>query len=831
MNPDGKSHRIAVLRRWHASIVGTGEPVPSVADLDKVGAAGTVWPPHVDRAGLEPWEQTIRWLFEQVALGVSDPVGALPPHLRLPRTPRRAAHRRSGPAPGPPPDRVPGVAPTPRPHPVPGPVQRASGTPAESDDLLARAVRWRDEVVARGEVDAAALKQGMLQSLVARNLRTVEEITPRLPLSLAHLAPELAAVLDGGTPYSAVGPDPAATSGRPEPDSPTGPDPAEAAGTPTAGVPTPVEPPRETGPTIDAQLKGLRFSRFLHLEVAEADTELEVGESPTGGIELRWDEPADGATEGPAATGQPLVVIYRVVSDDAGEPQSPDEEDAEPIAVTCSRTATDDRPFTRAVRYFAVWRHTGPTEEEAARAQPVPHAVGVHVVPPRDVEVHYDHPRVVGGWTPLAGTDRVVVTRTVREAGRHAPHDESWVGYEHFDDGFKDTRPVPGVENVYWVRTGVKINGSTVLSQPVRCRVQVPARHEAVEDLELDQHDLVDEQGGRHLVFDLAWTRPPDGVVRIYRTEQPPAGGLVGHEIGVTALAGAGLDPAAQLRDRPRRSGGRDELRDVPWPPDHYRAYFTPVTVLGELARVGPTRSASRLGEITMARIVERTREQVITFAWPPGATHVWLHRRGAEGLPGEHSGEITRAEYDQLGGLRVRLDRGGETVHLVPVLFEEEARAKKGEPVALVYPGLAVLWYHVGMRGRRDGLVDVALQIFGEHGELDPPPFALVHDRSRLPLCWKDGERLHLAEHGAPTEWWIKPATLRSDSSPTWTTVVEPVGFVRLCVVGTADEVARYALHDPAVDTLRPAVAPRGAAPAEKSVRKGPWWGGRRSR
>jgi hypothetical protein len=386
------------------------------------------------------------------------------------------------------------------------------------------------------------------------------------------------------------------------------------------------------------------------------------------------------------------------------------------------------------------------------------------------------------------------------------------------------------VENVYWVRTGVKINGSTVLSQPMRCRVQVPARHEAVEDLELDQHDLVDEQGGRHLVFDLAWTRPPDGVVRIYRTEQPPAGGLVGHEIGVTALAGAGLDPAAQLRDRPRRSGGRDELRDVPWPPDHYRAYFTPVTVLGELARVGPTARPPGSARSPW-RGSSSTREQVITFAWPPGATHVWLHRRGAEGLPGEHSGEITRAEYDQLGGLRVRLDRGGETVHLVPVLFEEEARAKRASRSRSATPALPCSGTTSGCAAGGTALVDVALQIFGEHGELDPPPFALVHDRSRLPLCWKDGERLHLAEHGAPTEWWIKPATLRSDSSPTWTTVVEPVGFVRLCVVGTADEVARFALHDPAVDTLRPAVAPRGAAPAEKTVRKGPWWGGRRSR
>ena len=448
VNPDGKSHRIAVLRRWHASIAGTGEPVPTVADLDKVGAAGTVWPPHVDRTSLAPWEQTIRWLFEQVALGVPDPVGALPPHLRLPRTPPRSAPRRSGPAPAP---RLASAAPTPRPHPVPGPAVPDAGSPVDSEDLLARAVRWRDDVVARGEVDAAALKQGLLQSLVARNLRTVEEITPRLPVSLAHLAPELAAVLDAGTPPPATGPDPTAAPGRPAPPSPTGPDPTVGtAGTDdaaTAGVPPPVEPPSETGPTIDAQLKGLRFSRFLHLDVAEAGIELDVAEGPTGGIELRWDGPADGAAEERTGTGQPPVVIYRVVSDDAGEPQSPDEEDAEPIAVTCGNTATDDRPFTRAVRYFAVWRHTGPTEEDAARAQPVPHAMGVHVVPPRDVEVHYDHPRVVGGWTPLSGTDRVVVTRTVRGAGRHAPHDERWVGYEHFDDGFKDTRPVPGVEN------------------------------------------------------------------------------------------------------------------------------------------------------------------------------------------------------------------------------------------------------------------------------------------------------------------------------------------------------------------------------------------------
>jgi hypothetical protein len=808
VDTDLKSRRIDVLLRWRASIEDGAGPVPSEADLTKVGAAGTVWPPYVDRGTLDPWEATVRYLLEQVALGAADPVTRIPPHLRTPK----GGRARSGP-----------------------------GTPAGDppggggESVLDRVRRWREQAVNAGVPGASELKPSMLRSLVSRGLRTADDIAGGLPPSLAHLAPAIAAAMrgeTGGRPgrHASAEPADADAGRRPVPERP-GSD-AAAESEPDIG-----------GPTIDAQLKGLRFVAFRHHAVPRAAQRVTVEPTPTGGVALRWPAAAPDDRDGP-----PAVVIYRVVSDDHAQPMSPDEEDADLIAVTCGSTATDDRPFERAVRHFAVWSHTGPTAAEAAAAQPVPHAEGWHVVPPRDVELHYDHPRVVGGWHRLDGTDMVQVVRSLRRGGRPAPRDETWDGYEEVEDGFKDTRPVPGSDYDYWIRTGVLVDGSHQLSDPVRCRIQIPAAHEPVRDLKLDQH-VDDENRPSATAFDLSWTPPPAGLVRIYRTEQPPAGGLVGEAIAEAALPQAGLHPNDRLGDRPGLVGGRAVLRAVPWPERTHRAYFTPVTLLGGRARVGPTLSESRLGEIAEARIVERIREQVITFEWPPGATSVWLHRRvgkdrrerdPAERVIAQELGpadrEISLDEYERLGGVRVQLDQRGERVRLVPVLWEEGAQARQGAPLTLEYRGLVRLWYSVAMVRLDGGRVAVSLRVFGHPEDGAPPRFALVHHRHRLPLSWRDDSdttRLVLSDPVNPdTSWLIQPTTLHPRSSPVWATEVPPTGFIRLCIAEPVGELARYALHDPPVTTLQPGLATAarsatGAPPpqASRPNSRRPWW------
>jgi hypothetical protein len=859
------TRRIAVLRRWRASIEGTGLPVPSQADLDRVGDAGTLWPPSVNRSVLEPWRGTIRHLLERVALGDPDPVATLPAHLRRPASASRdggwswASPPSPRPSPRPSPTPSPTPSPAPAPSPAPSPAPAATGTSA--DAVLDRMVQWRRQAIKDGVRGAAELRMGFLRSLARQGLRSEEEITGSLPGTLAHLAPALAAVMQGG---------PAPMDARqdarpsPRPDAPTEPAPAprtDATAPGSGGIPAPGSGgipapesggipapesggiPAPEGPAVDDRLKGVRFTPFVDRGRSAPAGRLTVTASPTGGVDLGWDAPADdhdrddaGDDTGEPRTGPAPVVIYRVVADDHQEPYGPDEEYADTVAVTVGRTATDERPCERGARYFSVWCHRGATEDEAARAEPELLATGMHVVPPRDVEVEYDHPRVVGRWRRLDGTDYVMVSRLRRDRGRHSEPEPDWDGYERLDEGFKDTRPEPGADYVYLVRAAVRSGGAATLSAPVACPLHILALHEAVTDLELVQREVKDERGRPKQVFDLSWTPPPAGRVRIYRTTDPSEGGLVGHEVGMAALEIQGLRAADQLRDAQGTEDGRAVMRDVPWPDDTHRVHFTPVTELDGRARVGPTRAASRLGTITELRCVERTAEQVITFAWPPGATAVWLYRgrSGTSENPvlGRREREFTRAQYENLGGIRVQLDRRGEAVHLEPVLYEGGV-PKRGEVASLEYPGLVLLWYRVATRRRRDGRVDVEVTVQGERNDVAPPPFALMHNPHRLPLWWddRDGSRLLPVVRlgGDGPDALIRPSTLAPGQTETWAAVVDHAeGFVRLCVA--ADAAAGgvvFALQDPPVGTLRLAAAgdattaPLAAPPR----RRRPWW------
>lgn len=695
-----------------------------------------------------------------------------------------------------------------------------------------------------------------LRSLARQGLRSVDEIATSLPTPMVHLAPALAAALREHGP-TAASDDDDRHADRPQPGAGAG------AG---ASVPPSEEPDTapDEGPVVDARLKGVTFALFDGHGRNPPSGRLTVTPSPTGGVVLTWDEagPAGAGRHAAAdqvdrsagrgagrrsgrnktardpgrddSDGRGPVVIYRVVSDDHVQPYGPEEEYADAIAVTVERTATDDRPFTRGVRHFAVWYHEGATEAEAAVNQPVLLATTTHVVPPRDVEVHYDHPRVVGRWHQLDGTDDVMVFRIRPDQGRQSEPEPDWDGYEKLDEGFKDSRPEPGATYIYQVRSAVRRGGSSTLSHPVSCRVQIPEPHEPVTDLELVQREVVE---GRHSsqVFDLSWTPPPAGKVRIYRTAKAPANGLVGREIGTAALEShnVGLRAADCLRDQPSIENGRAVLRAVPWPDDTYRVHFTPVTELNDRAQVGPTLDASRLGTVGELRCVERTTEQVITFEWPAGATEVWLYRgrAGTAHAPvlDERDQGFTREQYERTGGIRMQLDPRGEAVHLQPVLHVKGGPPKRGEIASLEYPGLVRLGYEVVMQRRRDGRVDVAVQVWGDRDDIVPPPFALVHNPERLPLWWDDrgGERLQVRRvgHDVP-EGLIRLPMLTRQPTDVWEAVVDrPDGFVRLCLA-PGPESPVFALQDPPVWTLRLDAAAGGdGQTATRPVRRRRWW------
>ena len=225
---------------------------------------------------------------------------------------------------------------------------------------------------------------------------------------------------------------------------------------------------------------------------------------------------------------------------------------------------------------------------------------------------------------------------------------------------------------------------------------------------------------------------------------------------------------------------------------------------------------------------MERTREQVITFEWPPGATSVWLHRRvGRPKGPEEDGGtaqqhgpadrEIALDEYERLGGVRVQLDRRGEWVRLVPVLWEDSPAARQGTPVTLEYPGLVRLWYSVGMRRLDGGRVRGRRAGVRPSGGRGTAPVRLRAPPAAAPPLVARRRRHHPAQPlrsrrgRSDTSWVIQPTTLHPRDSPVWETEVLPVGFVRLCIAEPVTELARYALHDPPVTTLQPALAPDG--------------------
>jgi hypothetical protein len=922
VNPDARGRRTAVLRRWRASIVGAAGPVPTEADLERIAESGVASPPSVDRASVAPWEPTIRFLLEKVAVGHPDPVGALPPHLRRPvstrrdtgwswdRRPRVTGPRpaaepdpqsTAGPAPvrpapapeppgsgsfdwapvtggwtSPPPPSASSAAPPPSAPPRPAPPRPTPATPASTtpgpsapepahetspagsgaaadgptDPVLERLVRWREKAIAEGIADASRLRVSFLRSLARQGMRSVEEIASSLPPAVAHLAPALSAALRDRGPTTTTGDD------RPQP----GPPPSAASASASAAASVPEEPDGapDEGPVVDARLKGVRFARFDEQGRKPPTGRLTVTPGPTGGVVLTWDEAGAAGTGRHAAadeaahgTGRKAgrragreagrddrdpVVIYRVVSDDHGQPYGPEDEYADTIAVTVERTATDDRPCTRGVRHFAVWYHEGATEAEAAGNQPVLLATSTHVAPPRDVEVHYDHPRVVGGWHQLDGTDDVMVFRVRPDHGRQSEPEPDWDGYEKLDEGFKDSRPEPGAMYIYLIRSAVRQGSSFILSEPVSCRMRIPESHEPVTDLELVQREVVDERNRVSLVFDLSWTPPPAGKVRIYRTTESPADGLVGHGIGTAALESddVRLRDADRLRDQPSIENGRAVLRAVPWPDKTHRVHFTPVTVLNDQAQVGPTRAASRLGTVEKLRCVERTAEQVITFEWPPGATEVWLYRgrAGSAEAPvlDERDQGFTREQYERTGGIRMQLDPRGEAVHLLPVLHVKDGPPKRGEIASLEYPGLVRLDYQVRMQRRRDGGVDVAVQVWADRDDVDPPPFALVYNPERLPLWWDDRDSVRLrvrrVGHDAP-ETLIRLSMMGRQPTDIWEAVVDrPDGFVRLCVA-PAPTTMMFALQDPPVWTLRLAAAVGDGAAATEPLRRRRrrWW------
>jgi hypothetical protein len=502
-----------------------------------------------------------------------------------------------------------------------------------------------------------------------------------------------------------------------------------------------------------------------------------------GTAELSWD----------AAPG--AWVVYRVVTSDRVVPFSPDPldeaDEIDCLPPTSVTRVVDERPFTAALRHVTVWCHSGPDRSGALRSAPSLHAATSVVAPVVDVRISEDEGRVLGRWTALPGTSAVQVERVridrpgpnARGGGRNSvPADL---------DGFTDDGVEPGGRYRYLVRAAVRDGDQhEELSQAQVHAVTVTAALDPVTDL-----DWRGRPGGG--LVDLAWKAPRLGRVEVYRTQSPPTMGARGELLDDATLPSAGLPAAAVLDNRRATADGRTTMPGVSWPAGWTKVYLTPVTTGGGVSRIGTTVVATRTDPPQDPRLVERTDHQLLTFEWPQGAAAVEVYQ-GVRGEASDHvtGGEpvatVTEEDYRGQGGLQFAppLEPLGCSLHLVAVSWSR-SRAVRSAPVSVDYPGLLRIRYQLvpkrgrGQTGRR-GTPAVTVQVWAD-SDVVPPPLALVHHPTRMPLAVDDPGSVALGvveEGGSHTGWRIQAPRLGPATGTEWSADLPASGgWLRLFV------------------------------------------------
>ena len=659
---------------------------------------------------------------------------------------------------------------------------------SDADPRLAALLRWRDGLIAAGTVTAASFKEAHIR-LVLRSGRTAaEQLRAMLPGPVAEHAEEMARVLreaDGPSAAPQAGPGPEATQ-------------VVRTLAPTGGA---------TGGAHAVPQSGFAPFQFVRTDHEVAPVSLRRAREGAG-VELSWP---------PFASAPGGYVVYRVISSDEGRGYSPDH--GHQISATAATTVRDPRPVTGALRHLQVWVNAGRDRDAALAAQPVLHAAGVLVGTLPDFEIREDSGRVIGKWQVPPGVAAVHIYRVpVELAARSGPAFRILADGPNLT-GFVDDDAERGRRYVYQLRCEVDVDGVVRLSDYVQAEVRVSAVLLPVEDLALTTH--AERAGG--VAFDLSWTAPAFGEVRVYRTAEPPNADAARNELDEGALEHVGLTHAAQLShpitETVDPAGVRHaRMSGVPWPADWHRAYFTPVTVLDGRARLGRPESSVRTGLISDVSLVEYCNKQVLTFDWPQGAASVriFIAPRGhdpRQGLNGR-SYEISLADYEKEGGKHFvnELPHRGCSLHLVPVAYTG-GRPVLGAPASVDYGGLLRLWYDVRVLAGPDGMpMTAAVRIRAENDAAGSPPFVLVHNPDRIPLAANDGTAIDMCQldaAGRPTSGRVKAFQWSSlsaaGSTETWGGDVSGrLGWIRLFADLSPDRLRRLALLDPHVDALR---------------------------
>ncbi len=455
--------------------------------------------------------------------------------------------------------------------------------------------------------------------------------------------------------------------------------------------------------------------------------ELWLRRTAVGDLELEWDLP-DGA----APQSGHRARLFRVVSEEHDFEQDP--ELGEPRVVTVGHRWVDTEPLTTAYRMYQVWMHEGTSETSALRSEPQLVGQTHFILPIEHIDLSVAGSVVKGQWSPQEHTHRVAVFAAQSTERRTRAQKNEIATVTQNLQGFRHTPELKGVRYKFVAQRYVLINGDQLASAPSEeFEISVPAE---VVEVPIDVEESFD---GFDTGFTVSWENPNSGEVRIYRTEHAPASGLGDRIVEVEMLESFGLAQRDWTNDLER---GMSTCQ-VDWPDDWYSVFLTPVSVVGNQARVGRSHSRVRVGEITNARLHERVNNQLLTFGWPEEAHEVTAvfgargtgHRitPGAEG-DSSNIASIHRQAYEDEGGMRIHLPAAGGDIALFPSRVYE-GRQIWGEPVVLKYDGLRIYRYAFEIH---HGTLHVVIR--ADREEHVHRSFTLRLQQGRLPLEQGDG-------------------------------------------------------------------------------------------
>ena len=531
-----------------------------------------------------------------------------------------------------------------------------------------------------------------------------------------------------------------AAPAQPQAQAPTptpAPNPVQAAqATPEHAAPEPAPAPTPAPEAEVAHPLDLMEDDFEALDLLEDLTVIDGGgvrakANDEGHIHVKWALP-----EGYDA--QP-VQIFRVVSDEEAFDRDP----AEGIQrVATNGTFFDDpEPLSFSYRYYQVWLNEGANEIDALRSQPKLVGEDYYVRPVEHIELNFDGSEVSGKWAEFRHTDRVAVYIAPEEERRRLTRRSHEVSQSSRNvNGFRWTPPQRGLTYAVQAIREVSVNGM-VKKSPSSEIFTIDITAEVVE---VDADIQLDKSVGNGQ-FNVRWELPNSGEVRIYRTREHPAEGLSDKVVETDQLEGFGLPVSSWVNDIAEAK----DAADFAWPDDWYTVVITPVSVVGNKARVGTSTSYVRVGTIPAARIEERVIAQLITFGWPEQAHEVaaFLAEPGEGGRIDPRQADmkpmttIDEQEYRSEGGMRVQM-RGARDVVLVPSRMHAGQR-EWGRTTIIPYRGLRHFRYEF-LVGPDGGLY---LFVYSENEESRYRRFTLRYHPERLPLEPNDGEPVRVSK------------------------------------------------------------------------------------